>query len=442
YKNLQVILVNDGSTDENSLNIAKEYTLRDVRFVLFNKENGGLSSSRNVGIEYFSGEYKLKNITEELKENSLVEFKLNNENNPYSIYKIYKSSNFFKNKTEFLDFKAPDIDYIIFLDSDDYWELNCIEECVSRMDGMEVVWFDWKKRYDGVEEAKIDNEFTWMILRDSGVIHSLEWFEEMQRIDNKLFAFCIQGMINFAFLKRIKLKFINKVVSEDYHFGIMLFFQARYIYILNQQLYTYRIRPNSICSHEGKVSKESISPFTRCIYEDFQYDGHKTKVYHYAVSCIVMIKNIIKDIDFQYDHRKIYILKNLFIAEMLKHASVILDFEVDPWNMKNEYKVLKLLYFPERLNIGALLRIQNQLSYKLGQALITNSKSVSGFLSLPFIILSIVISHKQEQKAYKSRIKKNPNLVLPPLSSYDDYDEALKIKNYFSYRLGQEFIKA
>ncbi|MCW1374496.1 glycosyltransferase family 2 protein, partial [Campylobacter jejuni] len=38
----------------------------------------------------------------------------------------------------------------------------------------------------------------------------------------------------------------------------------------------------------------------------------------------------------------------------------------------------------------AKIRIQNQLSYKLGQALIINSKSVLGFLSLPFIILSIV----------------------------------------------------
>ncbi|MCR6579343.1 glycosyltransferase family 2 protein, partial [Campylobacter insulaenigrae] len=58
YKNLEIVLVNDGSTDENSLNIAKEYTLKDERFILFDKENGGLSSARNVGIEYFSGEYK------------------------------------------------------------------------------------------------------------------------------------------------------------------------------------------------------------------------------------------------------------------------------------------------------------------------------------------------------------------------------------------------
>ncbi|RTJ49124.1 hypothetical protein C3H65_09165 [Campylobacter jejuni] len=99
-------------------------------------------------------------------------------------------------------------------------------------------------------------------------------------------------------------------------------------------------------------------------------------------------------------------------------------------------------FTPTHKNIGALLRIQNQLSYKLGQTLILNSKSVLGFISLPFIILSIVVSHKQEQKAYKFKIKKNPNLALPPLSSYDDYNEALKIKNHFSYQLGEEFIKA
>ncbi|MCW1496429.1 glycosyltransferase family 2 protein, partial [Campylobacter jejuni] len=31
YTNLEIILVNDGSTDENSLNIAKEYTLKDKK---------------------------------------------------------------------------------------------------------------------------------------------------------------------------------------------------------------------------------------------------------------------------------------------------------------------------------------------------------------------------------------------------------------------------
>ncbi|HEC2665519.1 TPA: hypothetical protein R2K89_001760, partial [Campylobacter coli] len=62
-------------------------------------------------------------------------------------------------------------------------------------------------------------------------------------------------------------------------------------------------------------------------------------------------------------------------------------------------------------------RIQNQLSYKLGQAMIINSKSLLGYLIMPMILLNIIISHKQAQKAYKLKIKKNPNLALPPLES-------------------------
>ena len=58
YKNLHVVLVNDGSTD-GSLEIAKEYVLKDSRFVLLDKENGGLSEARNTGIDYFANKLDL-----------------------------------------------------------------------------------------------------------------------------------------------------------------------------------------------------------------------------------------------------------------------------------------------------------------------------------------------------------------------------------------------
>ncbi|EKP0401801.1 hypothetical protein P2W09_001164 [Campylobacter coli] len=90
----------------------------------------------------------------------------------------------------------------------------------------------------------------------------------------------------------------------------------------------------------------------------------------------------------------------------------------------------------------AKTRIQNQLSYKLGQAMIINSKSLLGYLIMPLILLNIIISHKQAQKAYKLKIKKNPNLALPPLESYPDYKEALKEKECLTYKLGEALIKA
>ncbi|HIA7122475.1 hypothetical protein LZB76_00070 [Campylobacter lari] len=90
----------------------------------------------------------------------------------------------------------------------------------------------------------------------------------------------------------------------------------------------------------------------------------------------------------------------------------------------------------------AKTRIQNQLSYKLGQAMIINSKSFLGYLIMPIALLSIIISYKQEQKIYQEKIKKDPSLKLPPLENYPDYKEALKLKNHLSYKLGQALIKA
>lgn len=50
FKELEVILIDDGSTD-NSLEICQEYVKKDPRFKVYSYENGGLSEARNRGIE-------------------------------------------------------------------------------------------------------------------------------------------------------------------------------------------------------------------------------------------------------------------------------------------------------------------------------------------------------------------------------------------------------
>ncbi|EGG1561931.1 hypothetical protein IDC62_001756 [Campylobacter jejuni] len=87
-------------------------------------------------------------------------------------------------------------------------------------------------------------------------------------------------------------------------------------------------------------------------------------------------------------------------------------------------------------------RIQNQLSYKLGQTMIVNSKNIFGILFMPVYIISTLLSHKQEQKIYQEKIKKDPSLKLPSLESYPDYKEALKEKECLTYKLGEALIKA
>lgn len=88
----------------------------------------------------------------------------------------------------------------------------------------------------------------------------------------------------------------------------------------------------------------------------------------------------------------------------------------------------------------ATTRIQNHLNYQLGQILIQDSKSLFGISKLPFKILLTILKHKNKQKQYQTNIKNNPHLKLPPLESYPDYKESLKIKNYFSYKLGEAFL--
>lgn len=56
YKNLEIILINDGSTDD-SLSIAKTFAEKDKRIILISQENKGLSGARNVGIDIATGEF-------------------------------------------------------------------------------------------------------------------------------------------------------------------------------------------------------------------------------------------------------------------------------------------------------------------------------------------------------------------------------------------------
>ena len=78
YNNIEIILVNDGSTD-NSLEICTSYQEKDNRIKLINQANKGVSFARNKGIDEATG------------------------------------------------------DYIMFIDSDDYVEKNMIEDMVSKI---------------------------------------------------------------------------------------------------------------------------------------------------------------------------------------------------------------------------------------------------------------------------------------------------------------------
>ncbi|EAI8832729.1 glycosyltransferase family 2 protein, partial [Campylobacter coli] len=344
YTNLEIILVNDGSTDESSLNIAKEYTLKDKRITLFDKKNGGLSSARNVGIEYFSGEYKLNNRTQDIKENSLIEFDIEGRNS-YEIHSVYKSCKAFKNKQELTNFTYPDIDYIIFLDSDDYWELNCIEECVPRMDGVEVVWFDWVYKHE-ISEYFCDETYQDLYGFKSGIISSTEWASKYSNVGRKWFIFAWHGMIDFQYLKSIKLKFVDNAIHEDICFGTLLFMYSKFIYVLRKKIYKYRIRENSICDRNENNNRAWINPYFRKAYLYFGSNVKKTKKYHKLYSVILSTCYLVEFIN---NNKK---------ENSLDYSSIIRDRIDALWSALNSlthdpleaYKKIPKVLYKDRIN--------------------------------------------------------------------------------------------
>lgn len=76
YKNIEILIVDDGSMD-NSINICSKYAKNDDRIKILTKENGGLSSARNYGLDNSTGDYILFIDSDDFISLNMVEDMLN-----------------------------------------------------------------------------------------------------------------------------------------------------------------------------------------------------------------------------------------------------------------------------------------------------------------------------------------------------------------------------
>ncbi|EGA8656447.1 TPA: hypothetical protein ACRTAM_001623, partial [Campylobacter jejuni] len=101
---------------------------------------------------------------------------------------------------------------------------------------------------------------------------------------------------------------------------------------------------------------------------------------------------------------------------------------------KNQNASCNNLYY------GAPERIKQQLSYKIGK-LFLKANNIKGILYLPFALIYLYCSYKINILIYNKIVKIKPEMKMPPLENYEDYTEAIKVKQHLSYRLGQLFLK-
>lgn len=186
YPYIEIILVNDGSTDD-SYSICNEYKEEDNRIIVVNKENGGLSSARNKGIEFARG------------------------------------------------------DYISFVDSDDYIAPDMIESLVKIMDReqVEVACCNFKKFKKTSFSKNTEN--------DAG--KKTEVYESSQAInyllDEKHYKCFAWNKIYKKDLFR-EIRFPEGKLYEDIITQYKIFKKAKKVAFNDKAMYYYRIREGSI----------------------------------------------------------------------------------------------------------------------------------------------------------------------------------------------------
>ena len=356
YKNLNIVLVNDGSTDNNeSLNIAKEYVAKDSRFVLIDKENRGLSSARNVGIAWFSEKYETKldcsinaessathaiNFMKQDKITTLPAYNITNEN-PYNIYKIYANNNTTQNTESTqsntnIALQPQKIDYIIFLDSDDYWKPYCIEECIKHSSNADIVWFDWEYYFDGVSK-KMDKTQLQLLGFKQGKITPKELLNALSEKKLPYFAWVVLGIIDFKFLQQINLYFYDGVFAEDHLFGALLFLQSKSIYVIPKPFYAYRIRSNSLCSFD---QKNIFIPHHFEKYCEVFGDRKATREYFVASSWFLMFMALHDFLEKNPQHKCKEVEQCIFRL-YIKNSLRIIDCKSDPMQLIPKMSILK-----------------------------------------------------------------------------------------------------
>ena len=190
YRNLEIILVDDGSEDDGG-RICDAYAREDPRIRVVHQPNGGLGYARNTGMDLATGKY------------------------------------------------------IIFLDSDDVWQPDTVESlCRTAEAGqLQVVLFSAKSLFDGVEPFACA---TYTHSVQNGEVKSGPESLMTAKANREYYAQVCLRFYLLQFLRENHLRFDEGIVHEDESFAFLSCLRAERTVCLGERYYTRRYRPGSI----------------------------------------------------------------------------------------------------------------------------------------------------------------------------------------------------
>ncbi|MBR4448488.1 glycosyltransferase family 2 protein [Methanobrevibacter sp.] len=227
FDDIEIICINDGSTD-NSLDILNDFKSKNDCIKIINQENRGLSASRNVGIENAKGEY------------------------------------------------------ILFIDSDDYFEDNVFEKLINIAESKSLDLVIFKLiDFDDITREKSRYSYFDLELLKKTVGDKVFSYEDVKDI---LFRIPVTAPGKLFKRELISdLRFQEDLIFEDNPFFFELFFNTKRACVFDEYLYCRRIRNDSIISSNFEKFSDVIVVYNiilQIIKKYGKYEEQKGKLFH------------------------------------------------------------------------------------------------------------------------------------------------------------------
>ena len=315
FSDIEIICVNDGSTD-NSAEILKKYEKQDNRIKIVNKKNGGLSSARNIGMQFATGEFISFIDSDDWVDKTMLEKMYNNITTLNADISICAVHNFDEQKQE-IDDSLPYFTLALF-------------------------------------NATFDNKvFSYADTKDFIMdVCVMAW--------NKLYR--------KSFLDECKATFPDGLIFEDGPFFFSIFFKTQKVSIVREFLYYYRInRTGSILQKHNKNLMDIID-IVNLMYEEISQTPIWEDIKH------TFYKKKADDIFYRYQlipfkYKKKFAKK--FREESYLADEENFDFNYIKENMPITYTNMNVLKTQANFIILYLQKIKLRLMYKVIQILCT-----------------------------------------------------------------------